>query len=132
MTTATQIEIQTQAAIESLINPIDQLAVVDRQVKDLTALSKTLKDTIANTYGECSKDAAGKVISHRGEKYGATVSFFETKTVDKAAMIDALISDEIYALFAAKNGFDGNGSAKDFVENMFTKTNAVIRVTSVK
>ncbi len=62
MTTATQI--QAVAAVESLLNPIDQLAVLDREQKALAAKVKTLKDEVANTYGE------GK---HRGEKYGVTV-----------------------------------------------------------
>jgi len=62
MTTATQI--QAVATVESLLSPIDQLAVLDREQKALAAKVKTLKDEVANTYGE------GK---HRGEKYGVTV-----------------------------------------------------------
>jgi hypothetical protein len=62
MTTATLI--QTVATVESLLSPIDQLAVLDREQKALAAKVKTLKDEVANTYGE------GK---HRGEKYGVTV-----------------------------------------------------------
>ena len=58
MTTATQI--QAVAAVESLLNPIDQLFVLDRQQKTLAAQVKTLKDTIANTYDVSAKDAAGK------------------------------------------------------------------------
>ena len=62
MTTATLI--QAVATVESLLSPIYQLAVLDREQKSLAAKIKTLKDEVANTYGE------GK---HRGEKYGVTV-----------------------------------------------------------
>ena len=40
----TQALIQATAAVESLVNPIDQLAVLDRQVKDLTEKCKALKE----------------------------------------------------------------------------------------
>ena len=45
MTTAT--EIQAVATVESLLNPIDQLSVLDRQQKALTAQVKSLKDEIS-------------------------------------------------------------------------------------
>ena len=78
MTTEIQATIQALATIESLTNDIDTLAVLDRQVKDLTAKSKKLKDSIANTYGE------GKF---RGEKYGATVVISNVKgSVDYEAL----------------------------------------------
>ena len=76
--TEVQATIQALATVESLTNDIDTLAVLDRQVKDLTAKCKTLKDNIANTYGE------GK---HRGEKYGATVVISNVKgSVDYDAL----------------------------------------------
>lgn len=76
--TAVQATIQALATIESLSNDIDTLAVLDRQQKALAAQVKTLKDNIANTYGE------GK---HRGEKYGATVVIANVKgTVDYDAL----------------------------------------------
>ena len=85
--TTVQATIQALATIESLSNDIDTLAVLDRQVKTLTAQVKTLKDNIANTYGETSKDAAGKQIPHRGEKYGVTVVIANVKgNVDYEAM----------------------------------------------
>jgi hypothetical protein len=77
MTTATQI--QAVAAVESLLNPIDQLSVLDRQQKALTAQVKSLKDEIANSYGE------GK---HRGEKYGVRVTIENRKgSIDMEALM---------------------------------------------
>lgn len=70
MTTELQATIQALAAVESLTNEIDTLAVLDRQVKDLTATCKKLKDSIANKYGE------GKF---RGEKYGVRVTIEQRK-----------------------------------------------------
>ena len=68
--TEVQALIQTLAAVESLTNDIDTLAVFDRQVKDLTAKCKVLKENIANQYGE------GKF---RGEKYGVRVTIENRK-----------------------------------------------------
>lgn len=76
--TVVQATIQALATVESLTNDIDTLAVLDRQQKALAAQVKTLKDNIANAYGE------GK---HRGEKYGATVVISNVKgTVDYDAL----------------------------------------------
>ena len=78
MTTATQATIQATAVIESITNDIDTLAVYDAQVKVLTAKCKTLKDNLANQYGEGN---------HRGEKYGVTISMADVKGgVDYAAL----------------------------------------------
>ena len=87
MTTA--IEIQAVATVESLLNPIDQLSVLDRQQKALTAQVKSLKDEIANSYGE------GK---HRGEKYGVKVTI-ENRigSLDAEAIINALRSTKEFA-----------------------------------
>jgi len=68
--TEVQALIQTLATVESLTNDIDTLAVFDRQVKDLTAKCKVLKENIANQYGE------GKF---RGEKYGVRVTIENRK-----------------------------------------------------
>jgi len=96
MTTATQI--QAVAAVESLLNPIDQLFVLDRQQKTLAAQVKTLKDTIANTYDVSAKDAAGKIIPHRGEKYGVKVTI-ENRigSLDSEAILNALRSTKEFA-----------------------------------
>ena len=76
--TAVTTEIQTVATVESLLNPIDQLSVLDRQQKGLAVQVKSLKDTIANSYGE------GK---HRGEKYGVRVTIENRKgSIDVEAL----------------------------------------------
>ena len=91
-------EIQAVATVESLLNPIDQLFVLDRQQKTLAAQVKTLKDTIANTYDVSAKDAAGKIISHRGEKYGVKVTI-ENRigSLDAEAILNALRSTKEFA-----------------------------------
>ena len=82
-----QAEIQAVATVESITNKIDTLAVLDRQVKDLTAQCKTLKNDIANEYGE------GK---HRGEKYGVRVTIEQRKgSIDMEALCQHFnITDE--------------------------------------
>lgn len=70
MTTATQATIQAIAAVESITNDIDTLAVLDAQVKSLTKTCKGLKDSLANQYGE------GKF---RGEKYGVRITIEQRK-----------------------------------------------------
>jgi hypothetical protein len=85
--TEVQATIQAIANFESLTNEIDTLAILDRQVKDLTAKCKTIKDSLANTYGE------GK---HRGEKYGVRISIEDRKgSIDMEALCAAFgITDE--------------------------------------
>ena len=96
--TAVTTEIQAVATVESLLNPIDQLFVLDRQQKSLTAQVKSLKDGIANSYELCEKDAAGKIIPHRGEKYGVKLTI-ENRigSVDVEAGIKALASTKEFA-----------------------------------
>lgn len=79
--------IQALAAVESLANDIDTLAVLDRQLKDLESKVKALKDKVANTYGEGT---------HRGEMYGVRVGLEQRKgTVDYKKVCKAFgISDE--------------------------------------
>ena len=78
MITEVQATIQALAAVESITNDIDTLAVLNKQVKQLTAQCKVLKDSIANQYGE------GK---HRGEKYGVRVSIEQRKgSIDLEAL----------------------------------------------
>ena len=102
--TEVQATIQALATVESLTNDIDTLAVLDRQVKDLTAKCKTLKDGLANQYGE------GKF---RGEKYGVTISLVNTTKVDyKALLADLGVTEEQIA--------------------KYTTTGASIRVSSTK
>ena len=100
----TQATIQTVATLVSLANPIDQLAVLDTEIKRLEAITKTLKADIANNMGE------GKF---RGEKYGVTVSLCNTTKVDyKSLLADLGVTDEQIA--------------------KYTSTGASIRVTSTK
>ena len=76
--TEVQATIQALATVESLTNDIDTLAVLDLQVKELTAKCKTLKDGLANQYGE------GKF---RGEKYGVRITIENRKgSVDMEAL----------------------------------------------
>ena len=73
--------IQALAAVESMKNDIDTLAVLDRQVKELTKQCKTLKDNIANQYGEGV---------FRGEKYGVRVGIEQREgSVDMKALCEA-------------------------------------------
>ena len=61
MITETQATIQALATVESLVNPIDRFAVLDRQIKELEAQREELKNSLINELGE------GKF---RGEQYG--------------------------------------------------------------
>jgi hypothetical protein len=110
--TEVQATIQALATIESITNDIDTLAVLDRQQKALAAQVKTLKDSIANTFGD------GK---HRGEKYGVKVTI-ENRigSLDAEAIIAALRSTEQF---------------KDLTEEAFNKqfrgeSSAVIKVSA--
>ena len=89
MTAAT---IQAIATIESLANPIDTLAVLQRQYDELEAQIKALKAQVANEYGE------GK---HRGEKYGVLVTIANVKgSVDYGKLCTEYgITDEVLNTF---------------------------------
>jgi uncharacterized protein (UPF0335 family) len=96
--------IQATAAVESATNQIDQLAVLDAEIKRLEAITKGLKADIANAYGE------GK---HRGEQYGVTITLCNTSKVDYKSLLAELgCTDEQLA--------------------RFTTTGASIRVSSTK
>jgi hypothetical protein len=91
MTTATQALIQTLATVETLTSDIDALYVLDQQAKAIALQVKEMKDAIANKYGECDKDAKGKVIPHRGELHSVKVSLSAVKgTVDMDKVMLAL------------------------------------------
>ena len=119
MTTATLI--QAVATVESLLNPIDQLFVLDREQKSLAAQVKTLKDAIANTYDVSAKDSTGKIIPHRGEKYGVKVTI-ENRigSLDAEAILKALRSTEQF-----KDLTD-----EDFNKNFRGESSAVIKVST--
>jgi hypothetical protein len=119
MTTATLI--QAVATVESLLNPIDQLFVLDREQKSLAAQVKTLKDTIANTYDVSAKDSTGKIIPHRGEKYGVKVTIENrVGSLDAEAILKALRSTEQF-----KDLTD-----EDFNKNFRGESSAVIKVST--
>jgi len=114
--TEVQATIQALATVESLTNNIDTLAVLDRQIKTLTAQTKILKDGIANTLGE------GK---HRGEKYGVRVTI--------ESRVGSLNADAIMVALRATEQFK-NMTDAEFVEE-FNKqfrgeSSAVIKVTT--
>jgi hypothetical protein len=113
-------EVQAVATVESLLNPIDQLFVLDRQQKALASQVKTLKDGIANSYELSEKDANGKLIPHRGEKYGVKLTI-ENRigSLDTEAILNALRSTEQF---------------KDLTEEDFNKkfrgeSSAIIKVS---
>jgi hypothetical protein len=123
--TAVQATIQALATVESLSNDIDTLAVLDRQVKDLTAKTKELKDTIANTFGLCEKDAKGKIIPHRGEKYGVKVTIENrVGSLNADAIMAALRSTEQF-----KNMTDDQ-FVEEFNKQFRGESSAIIKVSS--
>jgi hypothetical protein len=72
MTTATLI--QTEALISTITSDIDALYVLDQQAKALADQVKSLKESIANKYGEGE---------HKGELHSVTVKLVEVSgTVD--------------------------------------------------
>jgi len=72
MTTATLI--QTEALISTITSDIDALYVLDQQAKGLADQVKSLKESIANKYGEGE---------HKGELHSVTVKLVEVSgTVD--------------------------------------------------
>jgi DNA-binding protein YbaB len=104
MTTATQI--QTEALIATVTSDIDALYVLDQQAKALAEQIKTLKDSIANKYGEGE---------HKGELHSVTV-----KMVDISGTVD-------YKKLCVAYGI------QDAVLNTFRKeSRADIRVTPAK
>lgn len=90
-----QAEIQALSLVESLVNPIDQLAVLNAEIKRLEVTEKVLKADITNAYGE------GK---HRGEKYGVTISLYESSKVDYKGLLAELgATEEQIARYTSKN-----------------------------
>lgn len=108
--TEVQATIQALATVESLTNDIDTLAVLDRQVKDLTAKCKTLKDGLANQYGE------GKF---RGEKYGVRI------TIENR--IGSLKADDLLAALRSTKEF-ADMTEEDFNKKFRGESSAIIKV----
>jgi conjugal transfer/entry exclusion protein len=100
--------IETQAIIDSLTNDIDRLFIIDNQAKDLAKQVKTMKDAIANKYGESAKDADGKYIPFQGEQHQVTVQLVSVKgNVDYAALCAAYkITDEVLNTYRAASRAD--------------------------
>ena len=115
-----QASIQALATIESLSNDIDTLFVLDRQQKALAAQVKTLKDNIANSYELCEKDAAGKLIPHRGEKYGVKLTI-ENRigSLDPEAILNALRTTEQFK----------DLTEEDFDKKFRGESSAIIKVS---
>ena len=91
MITEVQANIQATATVESLVNDIDALYVLDQQAKELAKQVKDMKDAIANKYGESAKNADGKSIPHKGELHSALVQLQSVKgTVDLEKVMLAL------------------------------------------
>ena len=115
--TEVQATIQALATVESLTNDIDTLAVLDRQVKDLTAKCKVLKDGLANQYGE------GKF---RGEKYGVRITIENRKgSLNADAIMTALRFTEQFQKMSDQE-FE-----KAFDELFRGESTSVIKVASI-
>jgi hypothetical protein len=99
MITETQATIQALAAVESFTNDIDALFVLDQQAKALAEQVKTMKETIANKYGE------GK---HVGELHSVDVKLVQVKgTVDYGKLcVSYGIQDDVLDTFRKEGRAD--------------------------
>ena len=90
MTTATQI--QTEALIATITSDIDALYVLDQQAKALAEQIKSLKDSIANKYGEGE---------HKGELHSVTIKMVPVKgNVDYGKLcVEYGIQDDVLDTF---------------------------------
>ena len=97
MTVAAQI--QTEATIVSLANDIDALYVLDQQAKALAEQVKSMKDAIANKYGEGE---------HKGELHSVTVKMIAVKgTVDYGKLcVQYGIQDDVLDTFRKEGRAD--------------------------
>ena len=105
MITATQASIQALATVESLVNEIDALYVLDQQAKALAEQVKAMKDAIANKYGE------GK---HAGELHSVEVKLVQVSgTVDYNALcVEYGITEETLNKFRKEGRADIRVSPK--------------------
>ena len=97
MTNTEMSAVATSEALASLTNDIDALYVLDQQAKALALQVKSMKDAIANKYGESAKDAAGVAIPFQGELHSVTVQLIPVAgTVDYAKLCAAYnLTEEI-------------------------------------
>ena len=99
MITETQATIQALATVESLVNEIDALYVLDLEAKALAEKVKAMKADIANKYGE------GK---HAGELHSVEVKLVQVSgTVDYPALcVEYGISEETLNKFRKEGRAD--------------------------
>jgi len=99
MITETQATIQALAAVESFTNDIDALFVLDQQAKALAEQVKTMKEVIANKYGE------GK---HVGELHSVDIKLVQVKgTVDYGKLcVSYGIQDDVLDTFRKEGRAD--------------------------
>jgi hypothetical protein len=92
MITETQATIQATATVESLVNDIDALYVLDQQAKALADKVKALKADIANKYD---------VGTHKGELHSVNIALFDVKgSVNYEALCQAYgITDKVLDTF---------------------------------
>jgi hypothetical protein len=97
--TAITATIQAEAAIQSLVNDIDALFVLDQQAKALTEQVKAMKEAIANKYGEGE---------HKGELHSVSVKLVQVKgTVDYGKLCVAYgINDDVLSTYRKENRAD--------------------------
>jgi hypothetical protein len=99
MITEVQANIQATATVESLVNDIDALYVLDQQAKALTEKVKALKADIANKYD---------IGTHKGELHSVNIALFEVKgTVNYEALCVAYgITEEVLNTFRKESRAD--------------------------
>ena len=92
-------QIQTEATIVSLANDIDALYVLDQQAKALAEQVKTMKDAIANKYGEGE---------HKGELHSVVVKMIPVRgTVDYSKLcVQYGIQDDVLDTFRKEGRAD--------------------------
>jgi len=105
MITEIQANIQALATVESLVNEIDALYVLDQEAKALADKVKAMKVDIANKYGE------GK---HAGELHSVEVKLVQVSgTVDYAALcVEYGITEETLNKFRKEGRADIRVSPK--------------------
>lgn len=99
MITEIQAQIQALATVESLSSDIDALYVLDQQAKALADQVKTMKESIANKYGE------GKF---KGELHEVEIKMVAVKgTVDYAKLcVKYGITDDVLDTFRKEGRAD--------------------------
>ena len=99
MITEVQATIQATATVESLVNDIDALYVLDQQAKELAKKIKIMKGEIANKYD---------VGTHKGELHSVNIALVAVSgTVDYEALCVAYgITKEVLDTFRKEGRAD--------------------------